>query len=137
MSLGSGCTFETRYEKSEKVVNIATCRVKKCAFRVRAIYRPKLGCVVITKLISEHTACIGVELGNRRKASKHKYLRKWVPTITVVRETTPKDVINAVQHNLLTRFRIKLHAEFYALCQEPILKWRESSSNTWEHQWKL
>ena len=55
--------FETRYEKSERAVDIVTCRVKECTFRVLAMYRPKLGCVVITKLISEHTACVGTDLG--------------------------------------------------------------------------
>ena len=91
----------SRYEKSEKAVNIVTCRVKECTFRVRAMYRPKLGSVVITKLISEHKACVGKDLGNRRNVSQQEYLRVAVPTITVVdRETTPKDVIKAVQHKL-------------------------------------
>ena len=93
--------FETWYEKSEKAVNIVTCRVEECTFRVRAMYRPKLGCVVITKLISEHTACVGPDLGNHRNVGKYEYLREAVPTITVVdRDTTPKDVIKAVQHKL-------------------------------------
>ena len=70
-------------------------------FRVRTMYGPKLGCVVITKLISEHTACVGTDLGNRRNVSKHEYLREVVPTITVLdRDTTPKDINKAVQHKL-------------------------------------
>ena len=65
------------------------------------MYRPKPGCVVITNLISEHTACVGTDLGNCRSVSKHKYPREAVPSITVVdRETTPKDAIKAVQHKL-------------------------------------
>ena len=65
------------------------------------MYRPMLRCVVVAKLVSEHIAYIGAELGNRSNVSKHKYLIGAVPTITVVdRETTPKDVTNAVQHKL-------------------------------------
>ena len=93
--------FETWYEKSEKAVNIVTCRVKECTFRVRAMYRPKLGCVVITKLISEHTACVGPDLGNHRNVGKYEYLREAVPTITVVDgDSKPKNIIQAVQHKL-------------------------------------
>ena len=64
-------------------------------------YWPKLGCVVFNKLISEDTAYVGTDLGNRRNVSKHEYLREAVPTITVVdRDTTPKNIIKAVQHKL-------------------------------------
>ena len=126
--------FETRYEKSEKAVNIVTCRVKECAFCARAMYRPKLECVVITKLIPEHIACVGTDLGNRRNVSKHKYQREAVPTIPVVdRETTPKDVIKAVQHKLHHKVSYKAARKVLRSCKKPILKQRESSSDTWEH----
>ena len=50
--------FETRYEKSGKTVNIVTCRVKECTFRVRAMYRPKLGwCGDYQAYLRAHCLC--------------------------------------------------------------------------------
>jgi hypothetical protein len=98
--------FDIRYEKSERDVNVVVCWIAECTFRIRAISKPKIGCIEVIVLNPKHTACAGLMPSKRRSVSTFSFLREAVPSAIKVDSTTkPKDIVKAINQKY-NRFHI-------------------------------
>jgi hypothetical protein len=105
---------------------IAGCANSDCPFHVRAYFCHKRECVVVGTLKAEHT-CSGIVQGAKRApASKQSWLQRILPeTITITKDTTPQQIIDAVQ----AKFQQTIRYEAAIRAKKQVLKQEDPSGS--------